>query len=54
MSNDQFLDRVLDLMGVTLSTAGRQHVMGYLATASVWERNYVLLLIMTLPEFQMA
>jgi uncharacterized protein (DUF1800 family) len=55
MSNEEFLNRVLSLMGVRLSAETRDAILsGFLRLASVWERNLVVQLILASPEFQMA
>ncbi len=54
LSNEALVTRLLELMKLQLSPGAKSEIVRYGDSATVWERNNALLLIMLAPEMQMA
>ncbi len=54
LSNTAFINRLLDLMRLRLEPATVAKLVDYANSATVWERNNAILLIMLAPEMQVA
>jgi uncharacterized protein (DUF1800 family) len=54
LSSADFIDRLLTLMQLDFTSTARSELLRYADSASVWERNDALLLIMLAPEMHLA
>jgi len=54
LTNAALIDRLLDLMHLELPPATVAEIVRYADSATVWERNNALLLVMLAPEMQLA
>ena len=50
----QLVQRVLDLMQVTVSAETRQALDNYATTAPYWDRHYLIRLVLQTPDLHMA
>ena len=54
LSDAEVVDKMLALMELRISAAGREHVIAHLGRGSVWDRNQALFAIYLLPELHLA
>lgn len=54
MTDASVVDKLLDLMELRISAAGRRHIIGHLGRGSVWSRDQAVLAIYLLPELHLA
>jgi hypothetical protein len=54
LSDTEVVDKMVDLMELGISAAGRQHIITHISRGSVWDRNQAVPAIYLLPELHLA